>query len=111
MKTTDTFGTLLKDEELENITGGEYYTLGSSYDSKDVQYIFNVGDIVEVASGWGFGTVRCRIVERRIGEREEPTGDLRFWGKKYYFEEYKVEPLESHWYFYREWVSRSLIQK
>lgn len=111
MKTTNTNGTLLKDEELEFVAGGEYYSDGSHRNSEDVTFIKNIGDIVEVASGWGFGTVRCRIVDRQIGSYVDINSGIRNFAIRYYCDEYKVEPLEPHWYFYQDWVSRNSIQK
>ena len=51
----------LTDEELAQVTGGEFFTNEIWDDPKKVVPRFKVGDKVEVTSGWGFGTVHCTV--------------------------------------------------
>lgn len=105
----------LSDEELKEITGGEYYDLECHEKQSDVTYLFDIGNEVEVNSGWGFGTVRCKVVGRRIAWYEtNTTGTPGIYvaNVRGYRDEYQVYELENHWYFYlnNEWLPRSDIQ-
>ena len=105
----------LSDDELREISGGLYYTDEYHKNKSDVSFLFNVGDYVEVYSGWMFGTVHCRIEDRRIvwyetsntGAPGVYVGDV-----KGYRDEYLVKETEDHWFFYlnNEWVRRKDIQ-
>ncbi len=97
----------LTDEELEMINGGtEWYSQKLWLDRSKVQYIFNVGDTVEVASGFGFGTtVKCEIKELGIGYFSLANGGNA------YFDTYYCENKEYTWYFYDGWKTRDLIEK
>ena len=105
----------LSDDELKEITGGSYYDDEYHENQSDVSYIFNIGDEVEVASGWLFGTVRCKVVGRRIRWFEtNNTGGPGIYALNVrgYRDEYQIQELESHWYFYMngDWLPRSSIQ-
>lgn len=114
MKTTDnnnTVGTLLTDIELENVVGGEFYKL-SRFPSPDyVTFVANIGDTVEIHNICNY-TVRCKIVDRKIVCRADITeygnGQKR---TDFYYDYYKVEPYENHWYFGGGWFRRCDIEK
>ena len=106
----------LSDDELKQISGGAYHETVLFKNESDVNYIFNVGDIVQVYSGWLFGTVACRITDRHIVWYEtHNTGGPGIYAINVsgYRDEYKVQELESHWYFYYndEWLPRDDIEK
>ena len=105
----------LSDDELKQISGGTYHESVYYKNESDVTYIHNIGDTVEVYSGWLFGTVQCKIVDRRIVWYEtHNTGGpgIYAFNVRGYRDEYKVQELESHWYFYlnNEWLPRDDIE-
>lgn len=105
----------LSDDELKQVSGGSYPDNVYWENESDVKYIHNIGDEVEVYSGWLFGTVRCKIVDRHIVWFEtHNTGapGVPAFNVEGYRDEYKVKELVSHWYFYYddEWVPRNDIQ-
>ena len=105
----------LSDEELKQISGGTYHANVYFKNRSEVTYIHNIGDIVEVYSGWLFGTVRCKIVGRRVVWYEtHNTGGPGIYVSNVsgYRDEYQVQELESHWYFYfnGEWMPRDNIE-
>jgi len=97
----------LNDDELATVTGGTDWYDQKLWSSKtSVQYLFKVGDTVEVASGWGFGTtVRCKIVALGIGYFSLANGGNA------YFDTYYCENEEYTWWFYDGWKTRDLIEK
>lgn len=106
----------LSEDELKEISGGQYHD--NVYWEKESQasYLFNIGQEVEVHSGWLFGTVRCKITDRRIVWYEtNNTGGPGIYvaNVRGYRDEYKVKEIENHWYFYldEEWLPRNEIQK
>ena len=106
----------LSDDELKQISGGAYHEAVFWEHESDATYIHNVGDIVEVYSGWLFGTVQCRIVDRHIDWYEtHNTGSPGTYAPNVrgYRDEYLVQSTESHWYFYlnNEWLPRDDIEK
>ena len=106
----------LTDDELKQISGGTYNESVYYENESDVSYIYEIGEEVEVYSGWLFGTVRCRIVDRHIVWFEtHNTGGPGIYALNVrgYRDEYKVQELEDHWYFYlnNEWLPRDDIQK
>ena len=76
---TNTFAAekTLSDNELVNISGGDYnkYLI----ECKNCCFCYNIGDVVEVFT-WLTFTVRCKIVDTRWNNDGHP--------------EYKVEPIE-----------------
>ena len=91
----------LTEEEAAQVSGGQFYTTRYWKDKNDVEYIFEVGQEVEVASGWGFGTtVRCRITNRRVEyfrtTSPGPLGTPLVWG---YRDEYFCEAIDPPFYF------------
>lgn len=115
MKTTEIknrIDTILTDDELENAAGGAYYARSECKSADEVTFIANVGDIVEVCVFYTF-TVRCRVVDRRIFRVDE-SDYAEFGGRTFsqsrYRDEYKVEALESHWFFEGGWNPRYLIE-
>ena len=105
----------LSEDELVQITGGRFYDDEYHENQSDVTYIFNIGDEVEVNSGWLFGTVRCKVVDRKIVWFEtHNTGapGIPAFNVRGYRDEYLVQELEDHWYFYlnNEWLPRNEIQ-
>ena len=106
----------LSDDELKEITGGSYYDNEYHANKADASYLFNVNEEVEVYSGWLFGTVRCKIVDRRIVWYEtHNTGapGIPACNISGYRDEYKVQELKDHWYFYLndEWIPRNDIER
>lgn len=92
--------TELSEKDLMAVNGGTFYSGIAKSSMEDVTFVANIGDIVEVASGWGLGTtVRCKVVGRRI---------VRY--VTLYFDEYECVELESHWYFANGWKSRNDIE-
>ena len=105
----------LSDEELKQISGGTYHDTVYFKSESEATYIHNIGDIVEVYSGWLFGTVQCKIVDRRIVWYEtHNTGAPGVYAcnVRGYRDEYKVQEVKSHWYFYlnNEWLPRDDIE-
>jgi len=98
---------LLDENQLEKVTGGtDWYNQLLWSDRSKVQHIFKVNDVVEVASGWGFGsTVRCVIKELGIGYFSLANGGNA------YFDTYYCENQEYTWWFYDGWKTRDLIEK
>jgi len=97
----------LNEEELENITGGtDWYKLTYWTDKNKVQFLFKVGDYCEVASGWIFGTVRCRITQISVATKAVALND----GTQLYCDMYYCEAVDDEWYFYNGWKSRDLIE-
>ena len=105
----------LGNSALEKVCGGSFYT-NEYYASKSaVQFIFKVGDVVEVQNWFGIGTVSCRIVaveaeEVSCGSTGVPgmAGSASMhhgWIDKYYCQEQ-----ESHWYFPNGWYTRDMLQ-
>lgn len=101
----------LQDNELKMVIGGKYYSGAGKTSPDDVEFIANIGDIVEVASGWGFGTVRCRIVDRKVSGYSYSVGK-RGSGQTIscYYDVYECQELKSHWYFKNGWKSRNDIE-
>lgn len=105
----------LSDDELKQISGGTYHESVCYKNKSDVTYIHNIGDIVEVYSGWLFGTVQCKIVDRRIVWYEtHNTGGPGIYAINLsgYRDEYQVQEIENHWYFYlnNDWLPRDDIE-
>jgi len=100
-------GMPLSEEELSVVTGGaDWYEQKYWLSKESVTFLFKVNDVVEVASGFGFGTtVRCRIKEVGYGYFSLSNGGNA------YFDIYYCENLEYTWYFYDGWKSRENIQK
>ncbi len=100
----------LSDVELSEVSGGTFYKHATFSSAEEVQFVANIGDIVEVATTWGFGsTVRCRVVNRRIAKY--------FYYSNYenayvdvFSDIYECVALESHWYFTDGWKSRPDIE-
>lgn len=109
------FSRPLTDEQLENTVGGEYYNPLYSVNKDDIDYLFEIGDTVEVSAGYGFGiTVRSKITDRRIVWFDTPgTGPLGCIGFHGYRDEYFcVAEDEPFWYFCdEEWRTRDEIEK
>lgn len=104
--------TELSEKDLMAVNGGTFYSGVARNSEEDVTFVANIGDIVEVASGWGFGsTVRCKVVGRRITRYSYFNGGHTT-GKHItlYFDEYKCVELESHWYFANGWKDRNDIE-
>ena len=106
----------LSEDELKQISGGAYHENVYYKNENDVKYIHNIGDTIEVYSGWLFGTVRCKIVDRRVVWYEtHNTGGPGIYASNVrgYRDEYKVQEIENHWYFYlnNEWLPRNDIEK
>ena len=105
----------LTDEELSGVTGGDYYSTERYKSKENVEYIFEVGDIVEVRNWFYIGTVRCRITEVKI-EWDEVcnTGAPGMPGTAFYdagwIDKYYCQELENHWYFPNDWYPRSMLQ-
>lgn len=106
----------LTDEELADVSGGKFYSLELFKNKSDVNYLFKVGDIVEVKNWFLVGTVRCRITGVRTewqvigGNTGGPgmvDGDCQKegWADSYYCQE-----LESHWYFSNGWCGRDMLE-
>ena len=105
----------LSEDEIKEISGGKYHEVVYYETESEVKFIHEIGDIVEVYSGWLFGTVRCRITDRRIVWFEtHSTGGpgIYAFNVRGYIDEYKVQELESHWYFYLngDWLPRDDIE-
>ena len=105
----------LSDDELKQISGGRYPDNVYYKNESDVKYVHNIGDTVEVYSGWLFGTVRCRITDRRVVWYEtHNTGGPGIYALNVrgYRDEYKVHEIEDHWYFYLndDWLPRDDIE-
>lgn len=105
----------LSDDELKQVSGGAYHDNVYYKNKGDVTFIHSIGDIVEVYSGWLFGTVQCKIVDRRIVWYEtNNTGAPGVYVANVsgYRDEYLVQETESHWYFYlnNEWLPRNDIE-
>ncbi|GEM_PF-3385227 len=97
----------MSDEELENISAGtEWYTL-TYYTSKEaVKFLFPVGAIVEVESGFGFGTTkRCTVTAHKYGYTTLNNG------ARIYCDMYYCQETEYSWWFYNGWRSRDQIEK
>lgn len=109
-----TAGLEVTDEGLSAINGGAFYDRGGVSDLSKLNFVAKAGDIVEVASGWGFGsTVRCVIVETRINESHFGITNSAGYVVEdicTYYDEYKVQELESHWYFHNGWKDRDDIE-
>lgn len=106
----------LSDDELKQISGGTYYDPLFCENESDVTYIAEVGDLVEVYSGFLFGTVQCRVVDRRIVWYEtHNTGapGIVAVNVRGYRDEYRVQETKNHWYFYLndDWLPRDDIEK
>ena len=106
----------LSDDELKVVTGGSYYETVYHKNKEDVSYILNVGDEVEVYCGLFWGTVRCRIVDRRVIWYEtHNTGAPGVWALNIsgYRDEYLVQEIKDHWYFFlnNAWLPREYIEK
>ena len=118
-KETDALMTKVKElseDELKEISGGKYHETVLFQNESDVNYIYNIGDYVQVYSGWLFGTVLCRVVDRHIVWYEtHNTGapGIVAANVRGYRDEYKVQEVEDHWYFYLndEWLPRDDIEK
>lgn len=102
------------DEGLAAINGGAFYESGGFSTLEKLNFVAKAGDIVEVASGWGFGsTVRCVVVETRINESHFGITNSAGYVVEdicTYYDEYKVQELESHWYFHNGWKDRDDIE-
>ena len=106
----------LSDDELSQVTGGSYYSREYYKNENEVQFLFNIGDEVEVRNWFYIGTVRCKVVGRKKEyEFIENTGAPGMPGGAYYNEGwvdyYDCQELESHWWFPNGWYDRSMIEK
>lgn len=101
----------IREVELENVNGGKYYSGHEVMSQDSVTFVADVGDFIQVASGWGFGTVLCRVVGRRISSYSYSIG-TRGTGESIsvYYDQYEVEEVESHWYFKNGWKNRNDIE-
>ena len=105
----------LTETEAEKVTGGEFNTTIYWKKEDEVEFIYEIGDEVEVASGWGFGTtVRCGITDRKANffrpTTVGPLGTPIVYG---YRDEYFCEALDPPFYFIgdKSWRFRSEIEK
>lgn len=105
----------LSDDELKQIVGGKYPDNVYYETAEQVQFIHNVGDIVEVYSGCIFGTVECTIIDRKVSwyeTRNTGASGIYVANVSGYRDEYLVKENNYHWYFYldEEWLPRNDIQ-
>ena len=102
----------LSEKDLMAVNGGTFYSSDGRGTIEAVTFVANIGVIVEVASGWGFGsTVRCKVVDRRISCYTYYTGGHTS-GKRVtvYYDECRCVEIETHWYFANGWKSRNEIE-
>lgn len=97
----------INEKELETVTGGYSTTLFKN--AEDVTFVHKVGDYVEVYVLFG-ATVRCRITEVSI---QHTTGYCSSHGVSSpsgYYDVYRCEEVESHWYFSNGWRTRGELE-
>lgn len=100
----------LSDDELTEISGGSWYPKQYSQTPGEVSFVADIGQIVEVGTGWFGTTVRCTVTDTRVSRfLSAGTRDPGF--LQFYTDEYYVVPLEDHWYFSARWVSGDRIEK
>ena len=107
----------LTDEEAKNIVGGigdefnkmVYFEIG-----KPVEYIYSVGEEVEVAWFGGIGTVRCKITavrDEEVYETQTVSSQHTHYIKRHCDQYYCVQLYPSHAFFSDGWKNRSDIEK
>jgi len=97
----------LADAELENVAGGAGCPTRNDYDTvyfsrkEDVQFLFNIGDVVQAYVGTQFGgrTATVRIVDRTIRTTDDPS----------YYDSYKVKKISGSGIF--GWEKRTRFAK
>ena len=105
----------LTDEELVQVNGGEYYTREFWKKDKDVQFLFKVGDKVEVSAPFWFGTVHCEITALKTEFTSiHNTGIPGVAGsvsmEEGYTDYYYCQETEYHWHFPNGWYPRNSIE-
>ena len=106
----------LTPEELKEVTGGSCYDMQYCDKESDVQFLFKVGDTVEVSNWFYIGTVRCKITAIKAEWREAdssggPGMPGTAWHNAGYVDKYYCQEEEEHWYFHNDWKMRDEIQK
>ena len=107
--------TELSEEELAQVNGGEYYTREFWNKKEDVQFLFKVGDKVEVSAPFWFGTVHCEITAVKSEFTSiHNTGTPGIPGSVYmaegYTDYYYCKEIEYHWHFPNGWYPRNSIE-
>lgn len=107
----------LTDAQIGEVVGGlgdefnkmVYFEIG-----KPVEFIYNVGDIVEVAWFGGIGTVECKITavqDAEIYETEAVSSQHTHYTLRHCDQYYCVQTNPSHFGFTDGWKTRNDIEK
>lgn len=103
-------GAELSDEELSGIAGGAFYPEQWKASPDMVRFVAEVGQVVEVGTGWFGTTVRCTITDRRVSRFLSGGNNYSMDSFDYYYDEYYVVPFEEHFYFSGGWVRGSRLE-
>ncbi len=97
----------MNEKDLEMVTGGYSTTFFAK--AEDVTFVHKVGDIVEVYVIFG-ATVRCRITEVSIQYTSGMSSSHGLSSPRGYYDVYKCEEIEYHWYFSNGWRTRGELE-
>ena len=91
----------LNDEELNSVVGGAYNQMVYSKNESDVKFIYNIGDMVEVAvnAAFGFATQSARVTDREV-----------HWDCGAFYDAYYCQMTEEHWYCQSGWRARYKLE-
>lgn len=95
----------LDDDSLEAVAAGTFIDMGNEPIDGTVVYDFQVGDVVDVKSG--FSTVRCRITQ--LGADYDFVKDSNGVPQKTPVATYYCEKMESNLLFFNGWKDRDQI--
>lgn len=98
---------------LEQVSGGGYYPKEFYANENDVEFVVNVGDIVQVQNWFLIGTVTCRVTAVKTMECGSNTGAPGMPGSARsggWVDMYYCEETESCWYFPSGWYTRDALE-
>lgn len=95
----------LDDESLEAVSAGTFLGLENQADAGTVEYVFQVGDIVDVKSV--FSTARCRITQ--LGTNCTVVNDSNGVPQQTFVDIYYCEKVDSSLLFINGWKERDQI--
>lgn len=105
----------LTPEELNEVKGGVCHEMEYFDKESSVNFIFNVGDTVEVMNWFYIGSVKCKITAVTVEwEEGDCSGGPGMPGSAWHYagfvDKYYCQEEESHWYFSNGWKTRDEIQ-